>query len=1485
MECQSLRPLIDDNSNALNPCFISLLFSAFTIGFQFINYSIFIGGLVLVVLPLHIFETCHSIVQTATTLFYWPAHLILLFILFVQQMFGTAEHRPIPDFHQDGSPSSFVSGTLGVLIIISCFIIYLEYAHYQPTDELIEHFIATKQDPYPPNIMSKITFSWMNDLIRTGYENEGLEHEDLPPPPLFVTTEYAAPRLFNNWNKQVEKSKKKNKKPSLLLALAITFGYPVIISLCYDMGDSIISFIQPQLLKYLILFFGREDNPPIIIGFSIALGMFIVSLFETALYNQYFIKTVQAGLGNKAALMQLVYDKSMKLSPQARLERSTGDIVNLMAVDVTRVQELTSYVQTLFSAPTRLVLCLISLHALLGNATWAGIATMFVMMPINTILVKSLRKYHKEQMTLKDERTSLVSEILQNVKSIKLYAWEKPMLERVSEVRNNQELKNLNKIGILSAVVNFAWTCVPFFVSCSTFAIFALTSKTPLTPEIVFPALALFDLLSDPIFAIPALMTALIECGVSLNRLSSFLLAEEIDFDFVKKLPRISKLGDVSLEVTNCTFLWSKELPKYSDNYDEESHVENSKVALKNINYIAKKGELSCIVGRVGTGKSTFLQSLLGELNCQATDLTKHHGIQVSGSIAYCSQVPWILNASVKDNILFGHKFDAEFYQRTIECCQLKPDLEILPDGDDTLVGEKGISLSGGQKARLSLARAIYMRADIYLLDDVLSAVDAHVGQKLIDEVLSSRGVLATKTRILATNSVRVLSESQNISLISDNEISESGTYREVISNKGKLYELIKEFASASQQGDELESEDLEKDGEFEGVKPYGVPIEAAGDETMRLSFNPLQKVQSHTTIRRASISSFKRRPISQDKDSKKRTAQQNEKKEKGKVKWSVYLDYAKACSYTGIFTVAFMVVVTVGLSVSGNYWLKHWAEQNSRSGTNSNVMMYVGIYALFGISSGLFTLIRAMIMWSWCSIRASKKLHNQMATAVLNSPMSFFETTPLGRILNRFSQDMSKIDSALPRVFVAVFNSVIKTLFTLFIIGSNMPLFLIIVAALSAVYIYYQKYYIVTSRDLKRIVSISKSPIFAHIQESLNGAETIRAYGQNGKFLFQNSANIDYNQVSAYCMKSVNRWLSTRLQFIGSIIIFSTSTLALLSLNSKHPISSGLLGLIMSYALRVTSSLSFIVKRSVEIESDVVCCERIFEYCQLEPEAHESAGESLLITPPTDWPQEGSVEFKNFSTKYRANLDPVLKNINVAIKAKEKIGIVGRTGSGKSTFALSIFRIIEPTEGHIEIDSINTSDLKLFDLRRNLSIIPQDAQCINGTIRYNIDPFNQYSEAQIWKCLEMSHLKEHVIKMSKDQGMENEPLECKFSESGLNLSVGQRQLFCLARVLLKSQRSLDPTVNPSRILVLDEATSSVDSQTDKIIQETIRSEFKHLTIVTIAHRLDTILDNDKILLLDSGKVIEFETPETLLKNKDSYFYKLCVDGGYIEES
>jgi ABC-type multidrug transport system fused ATPase/permease subunit len=1394
----------------------------------------------LVALGVHYLEQFKSTVPNGVLLFYWLFQIILnlgrIGNLYLRNKIGS-------DF-----------STLVILSTVNAFII-LVIEIVIPMKSIDYYQRLAKESPYDrANVFSRITFDWMGGLMKKGY-HKYLTEEDLPPLPKDLRASKTTRDFDHYWNSQPAQKK------SIPWAVAQAFGAHFLMGGLFKGAQDALAFIQPQLLRLLIKFVtdytksAKAGEPiPLTRGLLISVAMFIVSVVQTAFLHQYFQRAFDLGMKIKSSLTSVVYNKSLVLSNEARQESSTGDIVNLMSVDVQRLQDLVQNLQIIWSGPFQIILCLYSLHTLLGNAMWAGVAIMVIMIPLNAVIAKTQRRLQKTQMKYKDERSRLINEILNNIKSLKLYGWEQPFLKQLNYVRNDKELKNLKKMGVFMAFTNFTWNLAPFLVSCSTFAVFVWTSKKSLSTDLVFPALALFNLLSFPLAVVPMVITNIVEAQVAIGRLTKFLTSSELQTDAVIKVPRAQKVGDAAASIKNGTFLWSK--AKGEQNY---------KVALSNINLSAKKGHLDCIIGKVGSGKSSIIQAFLGDLYKLDGEVTLH------GKVAYVSQVPWIINGTVKDNILFGHKYDAHFYDLVLKACALTVDLSILPKGDRTEVGEKGISLSGGQKARLSLARAVYARADVYLLDDPLSAVDEHVSTHLTDHVLGPNGLLKSKCRILATNNIKVLSIADSLNLVSDGRLVEQGTYDDIMKqDSSKIRQLIESFGKKRENSPtpSKQIEEPAKNGDDESEVKDVVNLEDLDSEC------DLEEVVS---LRRASEVSFDHEervgdvPVEEDADTKAR----KEHLEQGKVKWEIYLEYAKACGPINVVIFLGFAIGSYLVNVASTFWLEHWSEINSRYGYNPNVGKYLGIYFLLGIGYSMASLIQNVYLWIFCSIQGSKKIHQDMADSVLRAPMTFFETTPIGRILNRFSNDIYKVDEIIGRVFNMFFSNSIKVFLTIIVISFSTWQFVFLIFPLAFLYFYYQQYYLRTSRELKRLDSVSRSPIFANFQESLIGVATIRAYGKEERFKHLNESRVDKNMSAYNPTINSNRWLAVRLEFLGSIIILGAAGLSILTLKTSH-LSAGIVGLSVSYALQITQSLNWIVRMSVEVETNIVSVERCLEYSHLSSEAPDIVPDHR---PPQTWPDHGEIKFKDYSTKYRPELDLVLRNINLDIKPQEKIGIVGRTGAGKSSITLALFRIIEAFDGNISIDGVNTSEIGLYDLRHRLSIIPQDSQVFQGTIRSNLDPVDEFSDDQIWRALELAHLKEHVIKMSeesKDKEDVSDPLLATVSEGGSNLSIGQRQLMCLGRVLLK--------LNYSKILVLDEATAAVDVETDKILQQTIRTEFKDKTIITIAHRLNTILDSDRILVLEKGEIAEFDTPSNLLKNKNSLFYSLCKQGGFTSD-
>lgn len=835
---------------------------------------------------------------------------------------------------------------------------------------VLEYFVPKKQSAYDAlgdedecpyeyaDIFSVLTFSWMTPMMKYGYKNF-LTQDDLWNLRRRDTTRVTGEYLEKTWAYELRK-----KRPSLWIALFRAFGGPYLRGAIVKSGSDILAFVQPQLLRLLIKFVSsyRTDEPePVIRGVAIGLAMFAVSVSQTMCLHQYFQRAFETGMRVKSSLTAMIYSKALKLSNEGRAAKTTGDIVNHMAVDQQRLSDLTQFGMQLWSAPFQIILCMVSLYQLVGVSMLAGIGMMILMIPLNGVIARMMKKLQVTQMKNKDARTKLMTEILNNIKSIKLYAWNTAFMNKLSHIRNDLELNTLRKIGATSSVANFTWSSTPFLVSCSTFSVFVLVNDKPLTTDIVFPALTLFNLLTFPLSILPMVITSIIEASVAVRRLTDYFTAEELQSDAVTHEEPVTHIGDESVRIQDATFSWNR-------------HQEGT--VLENIDFSARKGELSCIVGRVGAGKSSFLQSLLG-------DLWKKQGeVIVRGRVAYVAQQSWVMNASVRENIVFGHRWDPHFYNLTVEACALLDDFKTLPDGDQTEVGERGISLSGGQKARLTLARAVYARADVYLLDDVLSAVDQHVGRHIINRVLGRTGILASKTRILATNSITVLKEADFIGLLRDKTIIEKGTYEQLLAMKGEIAALVRTATSddddSSKSIDEGKGLDSPESSESATVVDQVDDSEMSEIEEAEEHLAPLAPIPPHgsgqrrtslATLRRASTASWQgpRRKLADEENLKSR--QTKETSEQGKVKWSVYGEYAKTSNLYAVSIYIISLLAAQTATMAGGFWLKRWSEANEREGKNPNVGKYIGIYFAFGLGASALVVLQTLILWIFCSI------------------------------------------------------------------------------------------------------------------------------------------------------------------------------------------------------------------------------------------------------------------------------------------------------------------------------------------------------------------------------------------------------------------------------------------------------------------------------------------------------------------------------------
>ncbi|KAI0763773.1 metal resistance protein YCF1 [Trametes elegans] len=1277
------------------------------------------------------------------------------------------------------------------------------------------------------NIFSKWSFMWMDKLMKKG-ASEYITEDDLPA--LVPQDESGA--LGDRLKSAMEKHS------SLWAALFVAYGGPYVFALGLKIIQDCLAFLQPQLLRWLLSYISTyqtarasdRDPPTPIEGFAIAAIMFGASLVQTVILHQYFQRCYETGMRVRSGLITAIYQKALVLSNDGRSSAS-GDIVNLMSVDAMRLQDLCTYGLISISGPFQITLAFISLYNILGWPAFVGVAIMIISIPLNTVIARLLKRLQERQMKNRDKRTRLMSDLLANIPSIKLYAWENAFIRWVSEVRNNQELRMLRKIGIVTSLNTSLWSGIPLLVAFSSFAVAAYTSDTPLTSDKIFPAISLYMLLQFPLNMFSMVTSNIIEAMVSVKRLSAFLDSDELQPDVRQTVAKDSnpECGDVVVSITNADFAWNKDAPAPT---------------LDDINLTVRKGELVGVLGRVGAGKTSLLSAIIGEMRRRDGE------VKVFGSISYAPQNPWIMSATIRDNILFSHKYDEEFYNLVLDACALRPDLALLQNGDMTEVGEKGITLSGGQRARVALARAVYARADVVLLDDVLAALDSHVAKHVFDHVIGPNGLLATKARIVVTNSIHFLKHFNQVLYMRRGVILESGTYSELVNNsQSELHKLIKGHGNLTASLTSGMSTPFITGFSATPSSEGDTAVESNGD----LTEEKLERVDK-TLIRRKS---FGKATIEDTLPT--RTASDGptkEHSEQGRVKREVYARYIAAASKAGFgaFVVATVLQQVAGLL--GNNTLRAWGEHNRVAGDNAGAGMYLLGYGVFSLSSTLLGTVAAILIWVMCSVRSARRLHDAMLDAIMHAPLTFFELTPTGRILNLFSRDTYVIDMILARVIQNSVRTLCTTAMIIVVIGYSFPLFLIAVPPLAWFYIRVMIYYLSTSRELKRLDAVSRSPIFAWFSESLNGLSTIRAFGQQQLFIANNERRVDRNQICYLPSISVNRWLAVRLEFVGSTIIFIAAILSILALMTTG-VDAGLVGFVLSYALNTTGSLNWLVRSASEVEQNIVSVERVLHYIELPPEAPwEVPG-----TVPEDWPAKGEVEFRQYSARYRPELDLVLKDIS---NASEKVGIVGRTGSGKSSLLLSLFRIIEPASGSIFIDGVDIAKVGLHDLRSAISIVPQSPDLFEGTIRENIDPTGASSDAEIWVALEQTHLKAFVEALPGG-------LDAAVREGGSSLSAGQRQLLCFARALLRK----------SKILVLDEATSAVDLDTDRAIQEIIRGpQFAHVTMLTIAHRVNTILESDRVLVLDAGKVIEYDSPKNLLANKQSSFHSLASEAG-----
>ncbi|KAL8824526.1 MAG: hypothetical protein Q9191_004997 [Dirinaria sp. TL-2023a] len=1241
-------------------------------------------------------------------------------------------------------------------------------------------------------------------------------------------------------------------------------------------------------------------------------------------------------------------DESKKDSSDSTV--NTGTIINLMAVDSFKLSEICAYLHFLWAeSPVQLTVCILLLYRVLGYTSLVSVLIMILAMPLNYYIAQQFSRTQKRVMAATDARINTTNEVLQNIRIIKYFAWEQRFSAIVDDKRR-AELRALRSRFIVWTLAAGFWFGMPLLIAFFSFMLYTIVEKKPLIPSVAFTALSLFSILRIPLDQLADMIARVQESKVSVDRIEEFLSEDETEKYEQLAVHDQDENGEPMIALKNATLSWGSKNQADSD--------PTSAFRLIGINVHFCVGGLNIIAGATGSGKTSLLMALLGEMTLlngsvslpggrSREDLAVSQENGMTESVAYCAQQAWLVNDNIKQNILFATPYDAKRYEDVIKACALEKDLEILHDGDATLVGEKGIALSGGQKQRISLARALYCNAKHVLLDDCLSAVDSHTAKHIFEHCILGP-LMFGRTCILVTHNVALcVPFSQHVVVLKKGKVATQGPPVEVMSS-GMLGEEVSQPKPGSSSTTRHHSRIHSSTGiEEEDSKAMNGHVDQPNSHA--------QDAGKATTY-----------VAGEDNKANIRT----EGKTTGRVKIPVIKMYLAAMGPWYFWMIAFVFFVGQQISsVATTVWIRQWANSYSlrrvtyeglfgyASATHQNLpnvhslqsnhwtksiysewrltpisgqlnrsheasetvpsimisevnaTYYLAVYALLGIVYIGVSMAREGFLF-YGSLAASRKLHSRLLVSVTRAKFKFFDSTPLGQLMNRFSKDLEAVDQEVAPIAVGLLGDIATIVSIVILISIITPRFLIAAIFISITYFAIAKFYLSSSTDLKRLESVQRSPLYQHFGETLSGVTTIRAYGDERRFIRDNQRRVDTQHRPFIYLWAANRWLALRVDVTGAMVSFFAGVFIILSVGK---LDAGAAGLSLTYAVTFTENVLWLVRLYSANEQNMNSVERVKEYLEVDQEANAIISDSR---PDGDWPQHGNIDFINYSTRYRADLKPVLKHVTFNVRGGERVGVVGRTGAGKSSLTLALFRGLEADEGKIIIDGVDIASIGLQDLREAITIVPQDPTLFTGTIRSNLDPFGLFTDEEVLAILRQVQLIDApgstvplvpttppattaatatapdtppTSEDTDDRGSDELDLSRKMTntgenanlftdlstavaESGSNLSQGQRQLLCLARALLKAPR----------VLVMDEATASIDYATDAKIQDTLRT-VKGSTIITIAHRLQTIIDYDKVLVLDKGAVVEYDSPWALLSRENSIFHGMCKMSGDLE--
>ncbi|KAK6911944.1 ABC transporter type 1, transmembrane domain, partial [Dillenia turbinata] len=1234
------------------------------------------------------------------------------------------------------------------------------------------------------SVFSRLTFSWIDPLLCLG-NVKPLAPEDIPS----LVSEDEASSAYQKfaiiWNELREKNPH-NTKNLVFWALARIFVQENVIVGIYAFLRTIAVVASPLLLYSFVQYSNREQEN-VDKGFIILGCLAVARIFESFSQRHWFFNSRRLGMKMRSALLVAIYKKQLMLSNHARRRHSTGEIVNYIAVDAYRMGDVLWWFHTTWSTMLQLVLGVSVLFGVVGLGALPGLVPLLICGLLNVPIARILQNCQTQLMDAQDERLRSTSEILNNMKIIKLQSWEEKFKSLIDSLRET-EFKKLSEVQYQKSTGGAIYWMSPTLISAVIFTGCAIFHAAPLNASTVFTILAALRCLGEPVRVIPEALSVMIQVKVALDRLNSFFLADELK-DELHMSPMLS--SDRKIRIEAGKFCWDPEAPV---------------LTLRDIDLDIKHGQKIAVCGSIGAGKSSLLYAILGEI-------PKISGaVDVYGSIAYVSQTSWIQSGTIRDNILYGKPMNQTKYEMVIKACALDKDINSFDHGDLTEIGQRGLNMSGGQKQRIQLARAVYSDADIFLLDDPFSAVDAHTAATLFNDCVMT--ALEKKTVILVTHQVEFLSEVDRVLVMDGGKIIQSGNYEELLMTGTAFEQLVNAHKNAINA--------FEPSGAADQLEESMGSCSIRGDSEGEILMKGVTGVQ----------------------------LTEEEEKEMGDVGWKPYIDYIFVPKTLFLLCLVLLAQSCfVVLQAASNYWLAIAVEVPKISSA-----ILIGVYAATSTLS-----IVCVYLGSYFTVRlglkASKAFFSGFNNSIFKAPMLFFDSTPVGRIFTRASSDFAIIDFDLPFSILFVLGVGIELAAAIGIMASVTWQVLIVAIFAMVASKYVQGYYQASAREMIRINGTTKAPIMNYASETSLGVVTIRAFKSSERF-FQNYLKlVDADAKLFFHCNAALEWLILRVETLQNVTFFVAALL--LVLLPKGSVPPGFVGLSLSYALALTSTQVFFTRWHSYLTTYIISVERIKQFMHIEPEPPATLEDNR---PPSLWPMKGQIVLKDLKVKYRPNAPLVLKGITCTFTEGSRVGIVGRTGSGKSTLISALFRLVEPTSGQILIDRLDICSIGLKDLRMKISIIPQEPNLFRGSIRTNLDPLGLYSDDEIWKALEKCQLKPTISCLPN-------LLDSPVSDEGENWSTGQRQLFCLGRVLLKK----------NRILVLDEATASIDSATDAVLQRIIREEFSECTVITVAHRVPTVIDSDKVMVLSYGKLVEYDEPSKLLQANSS-FSKLVAE-------